>query len=91
MAGSVPSNYRAWALTMLVRLWNGCQPPGSDVYVTEDDGSTTFTQTRSKAWQLGDGTPVVKVVGKSGGYLLTRVKPIAWAEMEAEMEERQGM
>ena len=60
-----------WAVAM----WNRTVRRGSLVGVTEDDGSVTQTETRSPAWRLGCGTPVVSVVGKDGGYLLTRVLP----------------
>ena len=43
------------------------------VYLVEDDGSVTVTKTRSIAWDLGCGEPVVKVDGKRGGYLLSRI------------------
>lgn len=66
---------RAWA------TWQANPVPvGAPVEVTKDDGSKAATKTRSSAWQLGDGTPVVMVDGISGGYLLTRVRVIAAKE-----------
>ena len=55
--------------------WNDKYPAVQPVYLTEDDGSITATQTRSVAWEIGGGTPVVMVDGKRGGYLLSRIKP----------------
>ena len=54
--------------------WNSTYGVGQSVYVTEDDGSLTATQTRSDAWDLGSGEPVIKVTGKTGGYSLKRIK-----------------
>ena len=51
-------------------------PSGTAVVLTHDDGSELRTRTRSEPWKLGDGTPVVLVEGKSGGYLLTRVRAV---------------
>ncbi len=42
--------------------------------LTEDDGSQTETRTRSIAWELGHGQAVVKVEGKSGGWILERIR-----------------
>lgn len=50
--------------------------PGTDVVVRADDGSLWHTQTRSFPWQLGHGTWVVSLVGKTGGYELDRVNPV---------------
>jgi hypothetical protein len=58
-----------------IKLWNLCCPPGTPVALTNDDGALEDTITRSKAWCLGDGTPVVAVEGRAGGYLLERVIP----------------
>lgn len=59
---------------MTAEQWNDTYPAGQPVELTEDDGSITHTQTRSIAWELGHGEPVVKVDGKTGGYLLERIK-----------------
>lgn len=48
---------------------------GTPVLVTLDDGKLWQTKTRSEAWVLGDHTAVVMLEGKSGGYLLERVRP----------------
>lgn len=47
---------------------------GTDVTVTRDDGSLWLTRTRTDPWQLGDGTWVVGLEGRAGGYLLDRVR-----------------
>lgn len=46
---------------------------GTAVEVTLDDGSTQQTATRSEPWQLGDGSWVVMLEGRIGGYDLARV------------------
>lgn len=53
--------------------WNVTHKPGDAVIVVEDDGSRTYTKTRSEAWNLGGHTNVVLLKGKSGGYALDRV------------------
>ncbi len=57
------------------------QPPvdttitsGTDVTVTRDDGSLWQTRTRTDPWQLGDGTWVVALEGRAGGFALDRVR-----------------
>ena len=59
---------------MTAKEWNNQYPVGQPVALTEDDGSLTFTQTRSIAWELGHGAPVVKVDGRVGGYDLNRIR-----------------
>ena len=54
--------------------WNETYKPGQAVTLTEDNGSKTKTHTRSNAWDLGCGEPVVMVDGKSGGYSLKRIE-----------------
>lgn len=58
---------------MTAQEWNNAYLVGQHVHLVEDDGSVTHTQTRSEAWELGHGAPVVKVIGKTGGYLLERI------------------
>jgi hypothetical protein len=59
-----------------VRLWNACFPPGTEVDLVEDGGKkVTRTRTRSQAWQTSDGSPLVLVEGRSGGYTLSRIMP----------------
>lgn len=51
----------------------GNAPVGTPVILVEDAGNgVTFTATRSEPWALGDGTRVVLVHGRSGGYQLSR-------------------
>lgn len=59
-----------------VDAWNRRCPPGTHVHLTNDDRKIETTKTRSVAWLLGSGTPVVMVEGRAGGYLLDRIKPI---------------
>ncbi len=49
---------------------------GSDVIYTDDFGNEHKTKTRSAAWTLGHGDVVVSIEGKSGGYDITRIKPV---------------
>jgi hypothetical protein len=56
--------------------WNELHKPGIGVLVKLDDGRLWHTKTRSEAWKLGDGQPMVMLDGKSGGYDLSRVKPM---------------
>jgi hypothetical protein len=60
----------------LVEKWNEHYPPGTEVVLTNDLGHVERTKTRSTAWLLYSGQPVVKVDGRAGGYLLTRVTPV---------------
>jgi hypothetical protein len=53
--------------------WNTRHAVGTHVCVTLDDGKLWETRTRSQAWNLGHGQPVVMLEGKSGGYDLKRV------------------
>ena len=61
----------------IVKDWNKNYPPGTEVELINDDGQIEKTKTRSVAWLLGSGTPVVEVDGRAGGYLLTRIRPAA--------------
>lgn len=54
--------------------WNIQYPVDQPIALTEDDGSVTYTQTRSIAWDLNGDTTVVKVDGKTGGYDLSRIE-----------------
>lgn len=53
--------------------WNDHTPEGSDVELIDDLGDRHRTRTRSVAWVIGGGVPVVMVEGRSGGYLLSRL------------------
>jgi hypothetical protein len=55
-----------------VRLWNFYCPVGTEVQFT-DDIESFKSITRSKAWLLGDNTPVVLLDGKIGGYMLNNL------------------
>ncbi len=60
-----------------VKAWNEAHPNpegGVRVRVTMDLGQTIETTTRSAAWMLGGHSPVIKLAGISGAFLLTRVK-----------------
>ncbi len=46
---------------------------GESVAVKLDDGHKKVFQTCSKAWRLGDGTPVIKISGVIGCYSLERL------------------
>ena len=54
--------------------WNETHPIGTRVVLTDDFGARHETETRSVAWLLGDGSPVVKVRGWPGGYALERIR-----------------
>lgn len=50
---------------------------GDEVELTNDFGNAERTRARSEPWQLGDGTWVVLVEGRAGGYDLERINPVA--------------
>ena len=59
--------------------WNAKYPDPIPVryWPMEREGPGIVSRTRSIAWELGSGHPVVKVEGKAGGIHLTHVEPIA--------------
>lgn len=59
----------------LVADWNAQHPSGTPVDLTDDNGVVHRRATRSEAWVLPSGVPVVMVEGLIGAYLLTRLKP----------------
>jgi len=59
-----------------VDAWNASNPSGTDVILTDDFGKEEKTKTRSEAWVLGGHTSVVMVNGRTGGYLLDRIRPV---------------
>ena len=61
---------------MTAAEWNAAHRPGIGVLVKLDDGKLWHTKTRSEAWELGGGQPVVKLEGRTGGYDLNRVTPM---------------
>ncbi|MEU9793801.1 hypothetical protein AB0E27_24765 [Streptomyces sparsogenes] len=59
--------------------WNALYPTGTPVTaypLTRNDAPLT-TRTRSVAWTLGHGEPVVMVEGYAGGIALSHVDPAA--------------
>lgn len=67
--------------------WNEWFPPGTRVVLVEDSGDRLMTRTRSEAWALENGHPVVHVEGKVGGYSLTRIKPLSdWKALQEKSE-----
>jgi len=53
--------------------WNAAHPVGTPVIyrpIRGRDAGMCWTATRSEAWDLGDGTPVVSVKGRTGGVSL---------------------
>jgi hypothetical protein len=56
--------------------WNQRHAIGTTVDVRRGDGSVTRTRTRSIAWLLGHGQPVVLLEGISGSYALEWVTPV---------------
>jgi hypothetical protein len=67
---------------MTAEEWNTRFAPGTRVTLTLSDDSKMETRTRSRAWNLGHGVPVVLVDGKTGGWELSRIlpSPILWQE-----------
>lgn len=61
---------------MTATEWNAQYKVGIGVLVKLDDGKLWHTKTRSAAWELGGGQPVVMLEGRSGGYDLSRVRPM---------------
>ena len=56
-----------------VDAFNEVNPVGTSVILINDQGERELTCTRSEAWILGHGEPVVSVDGRTGGYLLSRI------------------
>lgn len=59
--------------------WNARYPDGTPVTAYPDtrDDQPMYTRTRSAAWTLGHGAPVVSVEGYAGGIHLTHVD-VGW-------------
>lgn len=71
--------------------WNDRYPIGTPVVAypgarpdVDPTGRRLLTRTRSQAWTLGHGTPVVKVDGQAGGIALTHVDPFSAADSSPE-------
>jgi hypothetical protein len=60
-------------------LWNAMHPVGTEVDRTDDLGNVHRTRTRSIAWVIC-GHASVLVEGITGGYLLSRMAPVASGE-----------
>ena len=54
--------------------WNAAHPSGTPVVLTDDFGREHATRTRSIAWVVCDHVSVL-VEGRTGGYLLDRIRP----------------
>ena len=55
---------------LTAKEWNDKYPPGTIVVYTNAIGDKLTTYTRSEAWELGHGDPVVLLHGRAGGYAL---------------------
>lgn len=56
-----------------VEDWQLALAPGDRVAVVMDQGEEREFTVRSEPWQLGHGTWVIGLEGRSGGYMLSRV------------------
>ena len=58
--------------------WNEAYPVGTKVryFPIMGEHDSIDTTTRSPAWDLAQGTPIVAVTGKSGGVSLDHLKVI---------------
>lgn len=65
---------------MTAEEWNSAYPVGTAVtaYPLTRDDEPLYTRTRSQAWTLGHGAPVVAVEGYVGGIHLTHVDVIEY-------------
>lgn len=59
--------------------WNRAHPIGTEVrfWPGARDGEGIESKTRSEAWVLASGCPVVSVMGRSGGMALSHVEAVA--------------
>lgn len=73
---------------LTAKQWNERYPVGTPVvaYPATRDGWSLVSQTRTPAWTLGHGTPVVSVEGYAGGICLTHVAPVAGTDVLAAPE-----
>jgi hypothetical protein len=62
---------------MTAEEFNKKYPIGSDVIYIDDFRVGHVTKTRSEAWELGHGDAVVKIEGRTGGYDVERIMPLA--------------
>jgi hypothetical protein len=63
---------------IIMLKWQAEHPSPIDVELTDDFGRKHLTRTRSEPWMLC-GTAVILVDGRSGGYRLDRLTPVAQA------------
>ena len=70
-------NRRSIEQAARVSEWNGLYRVGTEVIVKMDDGSDVRTRTRSEAWLLQGHTAVILLEGRTGGYLLERLRPVS--------------
>lgn len=58
--------------------WNAAHPIGTPVLAWPGtlDSEPMHTRTRTPAWELGSGYPVVSVDGYAGGIHLTHIEPL---------------
>lgn len=63
---------------LAMEMWNRDVPPGTTVEYTPVLGGSEvrLTRTRSEAWRLGCGEPVVLVEGVAGGVFLRALKVV---------------
>jgi hypothetical protein len=62
-------------LTARLDKFNAHVPVGTRVGVCLVRGDPEYaTKTRSRAWPLGDGSPVVLIEGRTGGYHLSFIR-----------------
>ena len=64
--------------TLDVQAFNAACPPGTRViyrpWIGCPEGERVITRTRSEAWLLGHGEPVVKIEGRAGGVCLSHLE-----------------
>lgn len=60
----------------IVALWNERVPPGSLVryWPVALEGTSQVSRTRSEAWSLGHGAPIVKIEGIVGGVSIDHLR-----------------
>jgi len=76
--GCEPQHLAQQAGAEVAAAWNAKHPIGTPVAAYPGvRGKGLTTRTRSRAWVLGHGTPVVAVEGHGGGISLTHIDVIA--------------
>lgn len=63
---------------MTAEQFNGLYPEGTAFryYPVRGDDDFLETKTRSHAWELGDGTPVVLIEGRTGGVCVEHLRAV---------------